>query len=102
MVEGRYCSSSTPVVHTSGMHRLSILAGHVLSNQVVVVVGAVLATLTVLGTTLVALDTDMVGSVTALVDTGLVALGPEMIAQTGIGDSSLLSPSAELRFVLCR
>ena len=59
-----------------------------------VVVGAVLATLTVLGTALV-------GSDTALDDTGSVALGLEVSAQTGIGDSSLLSASIELRPVPC-
>ena len=65
VVEGRYGSSSAPVVAPS-IQCLSILAGHVPGNQVVVVVGAVLVALTVPGTALVALDTDMVGSDTAL------------------------------------
>ena len=105
MVEGRCGSSSAPVV-ALGIHCLSILAGHVPSNQVAVVVGTVLATLTVPGTALVALDTALTdtGSVvldTALVNTGLVALGPERIAQTDIGDSSLFSASAELKPMPC-
>ena len=50
---------------------------------------------------LAALSTDMVGSDTALADTGSVALGAEMSAQTSIGDSSLLSASAKPRFMLC-
>ena len=68
-VEGRYGSSSTLAV-APGIHCLSILAGHVPGNQVAVVVGTILAALTVPSTALVALDTDMVGSDTALADIG--------------------------------
>ena len=92
MVEGRYGSSSAPAV-APGIHCLSIHAGHVPGNQVAVVVGAVLAALTVASTALV-------GSDTALADTRSVSLGPELSAQTGIGDSSLLSAFVELRPVL--
>ena len=93
LVEGHYGSSSAPTV-ARGIHRLSILVGHVPGNQVAAVVGAVQAALSVLGTALV-------GSDTARADTGSVALGPEVSAQTGIGDSSLISASVELRPVLC-
>ena len=54
-----------------------------------VVVGAVLAALIVPGTALVGFDTTPA-------DTRSVALGSEVSAQTGIGDSSL-SASAKLR-----
>ena len=66
LVEGRYGSSFAPAV-APGIYCLSILAGHVPNNQEAVivgttgiapVVGAVLAALTVPGTTLIALDTD--------------------------------------------
>ena len=84
VVEGRYGSSSAPVV-APGMYYLSILAEHVPGNQEAVVVGAALATLAVPGTTLVALDT-------ALVD-----FWPKMIGGS-------LAPSAfvELRPGQCR
>ena len=104
LVEGRYGSSFVPVVAAS-MHCSSILAGHVPGNQEVVVVGTVgIAPVGPVDSELAALGTDMVSSDTTLAgsDTGLVALGPEMSAHTGIGDSSLLSASAESRFVLCR
>ena len=82
--EGRCDSSSAPVVAPS------IFAGHVLDNQVAVVVGAALTALTAPGTVLI-------GSGTALADTGSVALWPGVIAQTGIGPSA----SAGLRPVPC-
>ena len=69
---------------------LVCIAGHVPGNQEAVVVGAALAALTVLGTALI-------GSSTALADTGSVALWPGVIAQTGIGPSA----SAGLRPVPC-
>ena len=75
MEEGRCDSSSAPVVAPG------IFTGHVLDNQVAVVVGVALTALTAPGTVLVGLGT-------ALVDTGLVALWPGMIAQTGIGPSA--------------
>ena len=93
VVEGR-CGSSSAHVVAPGIHCLSILARHVPGNQVTVVVGAIVAALTAPGTMLVSSDT-------ALADIGSVALGPEVSAQTGIGDSSLLSASIELRLVPC-
>ena len=99
VVERRYCSSSAPVV-TLGIHCLSILAGHVPGNQEAIVVGTVgIGPLGPVDFELVAFGTDMVD--TTLADTGSVALGPEMSAQSGIGDSSLLSASVESRFVPC-
>ena len=82
--EGRCDRSSTPMVAPG------IIAGHVLDNEVVVVVGVALTALTAPGTVLV-------GSGTALADTGSVALWPGVIAQTGIGPSA----SAGLRPVPC-
>ena len=46
VVEGHYSSSSAPAAAPS-IHCLSILAGHVLSNQVAIVVGTDMAALTV-------------------------------------------------------
>ena len=82
--EEHYDSSSAPVVAPG------IFAGHVLDNQVAVVVGAALTALTTPGTALVGLGT-------ALADTGLVAFWPGVIAQAGIGPSA----SAGLRPVPC-
>ena len=81
LVEGRCGSSSAPAI-APGMHYLSILAGHVLSSQVAVVVDAVLAALTA-------------------PDTVLVALGTETIAQTDIGGFFAPSASAELKLGPC-
>ena len=81
LVEGRYGSSPAPAV-APGMHCSSVLAGHVLSNQVAVVVGVVLAALTVPGTALVGSN---------------IALG--LGTQVGIGGFFAPSTSAELKLV---
>ena len=81
LMEGRHGSSPALAV-APGMHYLSILAGHVLDSQVAVVVDAVLAALTALGTV-------------------LVALGPEMIAQTDIGGFFAPSAFVELKLGPC-
>ena len=88
VVEERYCSSFAPVVHTSGM-------------EVVAVGTAGIGPLGPVDFELAALRTDMVGSNTALADIGSVALGPEMIAQTGIGGFFAPSAFAELKPVPC-
>ena len=101
VVEGHYCSSSASAVAPS-IHCLSILAGHVPGNQEAVVVGTVgITPVGLVDSELAALGTDMVGSDTALADTGSVALGPEMIAQTGIGGFFAPSAFAELKPMPC-
>ena len=80
-MEGRCGSSYAPAI-APGIHCLSTLVGHVPSSQVVVVVDAVLAALTALGTV-------------------LVALGPEMIAQTDIGGFFAPFASTELKLGPC-
>ena len=89
MVEGCCGSSSAPAI-TPGIHCLSILAGHVPGNQEAIA-GAVLAALTVPGTTLVALDTNMVGPDIAL------GLG----TQAGIRGFFALFASTELKPMPC-
>ena len=90
VVEGR-CGSFSALVVALSIHCLSILAGHVPGSQVAVVVGIVLAALTIPGTTLIALDTDLVGSDTAL------GLG----TQAGIGGFFALFASTELKLMPC-
>ena len=80
VVEGRYCSSSAPAVHTSGTKAVAVgMVG--------------IGPLDSVDYELAALGTNMVGSDTALANTGSITLGPEMSAQTGVGDFSLLSAS---------
>ena len=81
MVDGRCCSSSAPVVHTSGMEAVGTVG---------------IGPLGLVDSELAALGTDMVGSDTALAgsDTGLGT-------QAGIGGFFAPSASAELKPVPC-
>ena len=81
LVEG-HCGTSSALAVAPSMHYLSILAGHVPSSQVAVVVDATLAALIAPSTV-------------------LVAFGPETIAQTDIGGFVAPSASAELKLGPC-
>ena len=72
VVEGHYCSSSTPAVHTSGTEAVAV--------------GTVgIGPLDSADSELAALSTDMVGFDTTLADTGSVALGPERLLRLVLG-----------------